>query len=460
MNPSIYSENYVSEPELSFIQKTPLCYVDSYNYSDIIGMIQGIAIKNNMDFNTIQDLLNIASDSPVGMIQNEKDKKDNRNDIKDEINLNVRSSKEICNNIVLNEKFKNLVDTFVDKAGTMLLHPYRLRALPYKLILYGIGDKFDVHIDAPHSENMIMTLVVDIHTEFVRCGGELIINGQSLNLLKNILNFIQFYHDTEHEVLSVTKGYKVSLVFDIISTNIIKEDIITTYQSKFISGINNIFKNVRPEHTPKRLGFVCHYSYFIPRSHIDKQLLFKKITKYIPSVLSTLIIDYNYKFVLKGIDALINILLNRLYKNNNGILMNIANEERYIIHESMINIRKEFDVFNELYNEYEDNEDKDKNVYDCDKYEKSIIFRNENDDNTDNLHKISAKIYNIRFDIDEKFVSIKPEYLFGDIMFIYTTRQKLQYSGNSEIHLGNSSFYGNIYSNAAMIYNIPKSKRF
>ncbi|KZT24053.1 hypothetical protein NEOLEDRAFT_1135586 [Neolentinus lepideus HHB14362 ss-1] len=98
----------------------------------------------------------------------------------------------------------------------------------YKLNIYGPGSFFKAHKDTPRAENMFGSLVVVYPTPHE--GGALILrhrgkkwefdSGKILATQNEPrLSYIAFYADVEHEVTTVTSGYRITLTYDLYFTD-------------------------------------------------------------------------------------------------------------------------------------------------------------------------------------------------------------------------------------------------
>ncbi|KAK0476794.1 hypothetical protein IW261DRAFT_1490110 [Armillaria novae-zelandiae] len=101
-----------------------------------------------------------------------------------------------------------------------------LRPELYKLNTCGEGDFFKAHKDTPRAENMMGSLVIIFPT--VHKGGSLVLRqdghewtfGAEKMLAKStpeapVVSYVAFYSDTEHEVLPVTSGVRVTLTYNL-----------------------------------------------------------------------------------------------------------------------------------------------------------------------------------------------------------------------------------------------------
>lgn len=91
----------------------------------------------------------------------------------------------------------------------------------YKMQIYGEGGFFLDHADTVHGDNHIATLVMCLPTDFE--GGALVVKHQGQSHTfdfaegahDGLVQWAAFYTDCTHEVLPVTKGYRVVLQFDL-----------------------------------------------------------------------------------------------------------------------------------------------------------------------------------------------------------------------------------------------------
>lgn len=97
----------------------------------------------------------------------------------------------------------------------------------YKLLLYQPGSFFKCHRDSEKADNMFATLVVQLPSKF--SGGQLVVQhdgktkifdfssmaGSSNNTFSTF--FTAFYCDCEHEILPITEGYRLCLVYNLIA---------------------------------------------------------------------------------------------------------------------------------------------------------------------------------------------------------------------------------------------------
>ncbi len=95
----------------------------------------------------------------------------------------------------------------------------------YKLLLYKTGSFFKPHRDSEKVDGMFATLVIQLPSLYK--GGQLIVRHDGKTVTSDFSStdssntfgtfFTAFYCDCEHEVLKVTEGYRVCLVYNLIS---------------------------------------------------------------------------------------------------------------------------------------------------------------------------------------------------------------------------------------------------
>ncbi|MET8129853.1 2OG-Fe(II) oxygenase [Streptomyces sp. NPDC005065] len=113
-------------------------------------------------------------------------------------------------------RLDSALDQIQDRLG--LSPAARLTARPHSLLLYGKGQFFLPHQDSEKDDAMIGTLVVSLPT--THSGGELVIHhggtSRSYRASADDLGLVAFYADCRHEVTPVTRGYRVTLTFDLL----------------------------------------------------------------------------------------------------------------------------------------------------------------------------------------------------------------------------------------------------
>ena len=91
----------------------------------------------------------------------------------------------------------------------------------YKLLIYESGGFFKPHRDTEKADGMVATLVISLPV--LGAGGELVIRHQGRETVVDMrtdepseLVYAAFYADCEHEILPVTDGHRVCLVYNLI----------------------------------------------------------------------------------------------------------------------------------------------------------------------------------------------------------------------------------------------------
>ncbi|KAJ3491966.1 hypothetical protein NLI96_g258 [Meripilus lineatus] len=151
----------------------------------------------------------------------------------------------------------------------------------YKLNVYGEGSFFKAHLDTPRGSNMFGSLVIVFKTPHE--GGSLIIRDHGREWTFDsaeavatnegpCVAYIAFYSDVEHEVTPVTKGYRVTLTYNLY----FKRDPPTEHL-QLKSDSENVKAHLQallddPSFLPKGgyLGFGSNRLYPVPRVNIDE----------------------------------------------------------------------------------------------------------------------------------------------------------------------------------------------
>ncbi|KAJ3491967.1 hypothetical protein NLI96_g259 [Meripilus lineatus] len=158
----------------------------------------------------------------------------------------------------------------------------RVEAEIYKLNVYGEGSFFKPHVDTPRGENMFGSLVIVFKTPHE--GGSLIVrdHGQEWTFdsagavathEEPCVGYIAFYSDVEHEVTPVTKGYRVTLTYNLYST----EKPLSIDHPHLTSDAEKIKVNLQallddPSFLPEGgyLGFGLNRYYPVPRFDVNR----------------------------------------------------------------------------------------------------------------------------------------------------------------------------------------------
>lgn len=318
----------------------------------------------------------------------------------------IRSSNEItADQIQLNPEFLALISDYASKMAIELEHSMPVKPVLYKLVLYAYGDKFDDHIDNTHSDDMVMTLCVELPRGDEIKGGDLSINGETIpSPEKNQLSLTLFYHDQIHAVSEVKNGRRMSLVFDVIQTNQLLQNVISPYIKPFFEGVIKL-----KEKGVKRIGFLLEHLYISSDGVRGNQL--------------------------KGIDKIVYELSSQL---KDLMIESVCYNGSEWYFEALIPIMKLEQPFDELFYHHEyENEDS-----------KPINVQNQNrEDSYDNIK--------LNLDKENEYRALNPKYLMGDVVLLKTRAEsRIKYKGSEEAYLGNYGFCGKIYSNLALIASI------
>ncbi len=108
----------------------------------------------------------------------------------------------------------------VNLAATQLGVLGEIRAELYKLLVYEDGCFFVSHRDTEKAEGMFATMVVVLPSEYN--GGELVIRHREAEVKLDLrsadvseISFAAFYADCVHEVLPITMGYRLTLIYNL-----------------------------------------------------------------------------------------------------------------------------------------------------------------------------------------------------------------------------------------------------
>ena len=160
-----------------------------------------------------EDLVKICSQAPFGLnLETIVDKK-----VRDTFQLNPDQFE------IRNTNWNHQMSILVRRVAQELGCNCSVEAKIYKLLLYKKGGHFLKHMDTEKEKNMFGTLVIQLPSEYE--GGDLVvydgsnktvfdfgkINGKS----KTSIHYAAHYSDIEHEVLKVTKGFRLALVYSL-----------------------------------------------------------------------------------------------------------------------------------------------------------------------------------------------------------------------------------------------------
>ncbi|KAI0783506.1 hypothetical protein C8Q75DRAFT_437647 [Abortiporus biennis] len=168
---------------------------------------------------------------------------------------------------------------------------YTTRAELYNLNVYGPGSFFKAHKDTPRAESMFGSLVIAL--PYPHEGGGLALRDDDREWVFNFADdfkdeagnltipYVVFYSDTEHEVLPVTAGYRITITYNLYRESYSLGDPVSNTLENF-NDLEVAFENLLADKTflpdGGHLGFGLHYQY--PFDKNDKDAL-KKILNYL-----------------------------------------------------------------------------------------------------------------------------------------------------------------------------------
>jgi hypothetical protein len=172
------------------------------------------------------------------------------------LDRDVRRSRELASSEIEfgQDFFAHLIDGVrrcVEKMGAGNL----VRLTPHKLIIYGKDDFFSEHMDAVHTPGQTMTAVVIFQTEHE--GGSLEVSGANFKAGPSV---VVFYGDQPHQVHPVTNGYRVVLTFDLEIDPLRPQEAIdgeTAFKPESVSQVVDRLKRMKV----KRFGFFATQRY-------------------------------------------------------------------------------------------------------------------------------------------------------------------------------------------------------
>eukprot|EP01102_Stenamoeba_stenopodia_P008443 TRINITY_DN2427_c0_g1_i1.p1 TRINITY_DN2427_c0_g1~~TRINITY_DN2427_c0_g1_i1.p1 ORF type:complete len:395 (+),score=64.96 TRINITY_DN2427_c0_g1_i1:58-1242(+) len=142
------------------------------------------------------------------------------------VDINVRNtwqlhpSKVQLNSRAFLQSIADLIQNTV--APQMGFQPNRVTFNLYKVLLYEPGGFFLPHRDTEKEVGMFGSLIITLPSNF--SGGQLSVTHQGHTkrfpplLTEQFPSYTAFYADCKHEILPVTEGYRIALVFNLIST--------------------------------------------------------------------------------------------------------------------------------------------------------------------------------------------------------------------------------------------------
>ncbi len=142
------------------------------------------------------------------------------------VDTQVRRTWQIdANQVTLGGKhWQKDLDAIVSRAVTGLGINGDVRAELYKLLVYDAGSFFISHRDTEKAAGMFATLVIVLPSEY--SGGELVVTHQQEQIKLDLgcddpseIAFAAFYADCVHEVLPITQGCRLTLIYNLLRTD-------------------------------------------------------------------------------------------------------------------------------------------------------------------------------------------------------------------------------------------------
>lgn len=159
----------------------------------------------------------------------------------------------------------------VARAGEGLGISDPVDAMFYKLLIYDEGSFFVGHRDTEKVPGMFATLLVALPSRFE--GGDLIIRHQGRQIQIDLHNhdpaeaaFAAFYADCVHEVLPVTQGYRLTLVYNLVRRGKGRPPAAPSYYSEqcrltdLLQGWSDS-KHSAGDNVPEKLVYLLEHSY-------------------------------------------------------------------------------------------------------------------------------------------------------------------------------------------------------
>ena len=184
-----------------------------------------------------------------------------------------------------------------------------IRAELYKINVYTSPTGcFKPHVDTPRGSNMFGSLVVCLPTQFqggalvARHRGEQVVYDWS-SLPENPVHKIQwaaFFGDIEHEILTVTEGYRVTLTYNLYNCDKARAE--PDVASPFYASLKSAVGHPHFLREGGTLGFSCQHSYvFEELNHpLGLSTLLKGPDQTVFSTAKSLGLEVEVKPIMKG----------------------------------------------------------------------------------------------------------------------------------------------------------------
>lgn len=142
------------------------------------------------------------------------------------IDTDVRRTWQIdAGRITLGGKhWQQTLDSIVNRAAQGLGVNDKVEAELYKMLVYDTGSFFISHRDTEKAPGMFATLVIVLPSDY--SGGELVVRHQQQEARLDLrcddpaeIAYAAFYADCLHEVLPITEGCRLTLIYNLVRTN-------------------------------------------------------------------------------------------------------------------------------------------------------------------------------------------------------------------------------------------------
>ena len=120
--------------------------------------------------------------------------------------------------------WQQTLDSIVNRAAQGLGVNDKVDAELYKMLVYDTGSFFISHRDTEKAPGMFATLVIVLPSDY--SGGELVVRHQQQEAKLDLrcddpaeIAYAAFYADCLHEVLPITEGCRLTLIYNLVRTN-------------------------------------------------------------------------------------------------------------------------------------------------------------------------------------------------------------------------------------------------
>ncbi|KAL6073102.1 Fe2OG dioxygenase domain-containing protein [Balamuthia mandrillaris] len=180
--------------------------------------------------------------------------------------------------VIHNPKWQPAMNGLARRCAERLGHPRPSRVQPhlYKLLLYETGGFFKTHRDTEKEEGMFASMVVQLPCRYE--GGQLVVHhaGQtksfdemSMGAAYTLYHYAAFYADCPHELLPVTEGHRLCLVYNLVCSPTSSSSVSLPQPPEHLPLIRDIQRVLRVWHrkamddedVPEQLVFMLDHKY-------------------------------------------------------------------------------------------------------------------------------------------------------------------------------------------------------